>query len=92
MLDTLDLNVGQIVISKSGRDKGRVFIIVEIIDVQYVYIADGKLRKIETPKKKKIKHLQHTKRISELSVDLKNSKESVSNSMIFQEIEKFLDK
>lgn len=49
---------GDFVISKSGRDKGRIFMVVNIIDEAYVYIADGSLRKLENPKKKKIKHLE----------------------------------
>ncbi|SEG07424.1 hypothetical protein SAMN05660865_01677 [Caloramator fervidus] len=49
--------LGQIVHSRAGRDKGRYFIVVGIVDENYVLIADGDLRKIEKPKKKKIKHL-----------------------------------
>jgi ribosomal protein L14E/L6E/L27E len=30
-------------------------------DCDFVYLIDGKLRKIEKPKKKKIKHVQFTK-------------------------------
>lgn len=49
--------IGQLVISKGGRDKGKFFIVINIED-EYLYLADGKLRKVETPKKKKIKHVQ----------------------------------
>ena len=38
---------GQIVKSKSGRDKGDVFFVVEVIDDDYVLIADGDRRKSE---------------------------------------------
>ena len=48
---------GQVVISKSGRDKGRFFIIKDILDDDYVLITDGDLRKLDKPKKKKLKHL-----------------------------------
>lgn len=57
MFLTSDLEVGQIVKSKSGRDKGRLFIIYEIVDDQYVKLVDGDLRKLESPKLKKVKHL-----------------------------------
>lgn len=50
---------GMIVISKSGRDKRHFFVVMKADD-ECVYIADGKLRKIENLKKKNIKHLQHT--------------------------------
>lgn len=49
--------LGQIVHSKAGRDKNRYFIVVGVIDDDYVLVADGQLRKIDSPKKKKIKHL-----------------------------------
>jgi len=37
-----------------GRDKNRFFVIFDITDDGYVYLVDGKLRKIKKPKKKKI--------------------------------------
>ncbi len=49
---------GGIVRSKAGRDKGRIFVIVGVPNYLYVLISDGKLRKIERPKKKKIKHIE----------------------------------
>ena len=49
--------VGQLVFSKSGHDKGELFIVMDIKD-EYLYLADGKVRKIEKPKKKKVKHVQ----------------------------------
>lgn len=52
-----DIVLGQIVHSKAGRDKYKYFIVVGIIDEDYVLVADGQLRKINRPKKKKIKHL-----------------------------------
>ncbi|KRQ87276.1 50S ribosomal protein L14e [Caloramator mitchellensis] len=49
--------LGQLVHSRAGRDKNRYFIIVGLLDENYVLIADGDLRKFSKPKKKKIKHL-----------------------------------
>lgn len=49
---------GQIALSLAGRDKGRVFMIVDTIDENYLLIADGLLRKIDKPKRKKQKHLK----------------------------------
>lgn len=54
---TTDLKIGQIVKSKAGRDKDRVFIVCEILDEQFVFVCDGDLRKLNAPKKKKVKHL-----------------------------------
>ena len=54
---TTDLKVGQIVKSKAGRDKDKVFIINRILDEHHVLVCDGDLRKLSSPKKKKVKHL-----------------------------------
>lgn len=77
---------GQVVISKAGRDKGRKFIILKKIDRDYVYIADGCLRKVEKPKKKKIKHL---KIVNITSNTLRNKIETIGNVEDF-EIRSFL--
>ena len=52
------VEVGRVVESTAGRDKGRLFVIVAIIDDQYVYIADGQLRTKDRPKRKKLRHLR----------------------------------
>lgn len=51
------ISIGQVVKSKAGRDKGRIFLVYNVIDSQNVLIVDGDLRKLDNPKKKKIKHL-----------------------------------
>ncbi|MCT4661067.1 MAG: KOW domain-containing RNA-binding protein [Tissierellales bacterium] len=60
MLTTETIALAQIVKSKAGRDKGRVFIVTEIVDESYVHVVDGDLRMVDRPKRKKIKHLQVT--------------------------------
>lgn len=61
--------LGSIVISRAGRDGKREFVIVGLdnnsSESDIVYIADGRLRKIESPKKKKLKHLILTGKVSE---------------------------
>jgi len=51
------MRVGQIVFSKCGRDKGKTFVIINILD-EYVFLTDGNLRPLAQPKKKKAKHVQ----------------------------------
>ncbi len=53
----LSVEVGRVVLSKAGRDKGNFFVITDILDENYVIISDGVKRKLKTPKKKKLKHL-----------------------------------
>ncbi len=52
------LALGEVVFSLSGRDAGRFYLVTEIIDDEYVSIVDGNLRRVDSPKKKKIKHLK----------------------------------
>ena len=52
------IEIGRIVLSAAGRDKGRFFMILDIIDEQYVYVVDGDLRTLVRPKKKKLRHLK----------------------------------
>ena len=48
---------GVVAVSKAGRDAGKTFVILEVLDDQHVLIADGELRKVNKPKRKKLKHL-----------------------------------
>ncbi|NMA96052.1 MAG: RNA-binding protein [Clostridiales bacterium] len=50
--------MGEIVRATAGRDKGKLFIVMDIIDDNYVWIVNGKNRTIDRPKKKKIRHLK----------------------------------
>ena len=47
---------GKTVLSLSGHDKGLYFLVV-YDDGRYVYIADGKTRKLEKTKRKNRKHI-----------------------------------
>jgi ribosomal protein L14E/L6E/L27E len=58
----MDITLGQVVYSKAGRDKDSFFLVVEYKQ-PFVYLVDGKLRRLENPKKKKEKHIHTTKYI-----------------------------
>ncbi|HWQ30283.1 MAG TPA: RNA-binding protein [Negativicutes bacterium] len=74
--------MGQVVISTAGRDKDHKFVVLCIIDDQYVYISDGDIRKLEKPKKKKIKHLIKLDHVFQEIKDMTGSVEKLSNSEI----------
>ncbi len=54
-MDSLDL--GTIVLSRAGRDSGRLFAVVARPEENFRLIADGRSRRIDKPKRKKLKHL-----------------------------------
>ena len=55
----MEFRVGMIVRAKAGREKNGFFIITSV-ENDMAYIADGKRRKVENPKKKKLIHLAAT--------------------------------
>lgn len=68
MDNTFSLLKGQVVRSKKGRDEGKVYIIFDIIDDDLLLLVDGKLRKLDRPKKKKVKHLYIYKDVIDTNV------------------------
>ena len=69
MENTFKIKVGQVVKSKAGRDAGRIFLVFKVIDDEYLYLVDGSLRKLDNPKKKKVKHLMIYNDIVDLNVE-----------------------
>lgn len=55
-----------IVRAKAGREEGRFMVVVSEKD-GFVYLADGKERKLAAPKKKNIKHVAFTR--TEIQLD-----------------------
>ena len=61
---------GRLALSKAGRDKGRPVMILELLDEQYVRVADGRQRKLERPKRKKLMHLRLTPHVDAAAAEL----------------------
>ncbi len=60
---------GEIVISTAGRDTGRYFIVISVVNNRYILVADGDIRRIDDPKLKNAKHVKSTGYIiEELSI------------------------
>lgn len=88
METTKDIQIGQFVRSKAGRDRDRIFIVMKIVDEKYVLIADGDLRRIEKPKKKKIRHLALLSSVSTSLKDKLSGDGKINNAYVRREIEK----
>ena len=54
---SVEVSVGDLVVSRAGRDKGRPFV-VQKAEEGFVYLVDGDLRKLDRPKKKKRMHVK----------------------------------
>ncbi|MEG1535415.1 MAG: hypothetical protein RR416_00430 [Clostridia bacterium] len=51
------LTLGDIVISKKGHDKAEIFVVVSIVNEDFVLISDGKSRTLGKSKLKRKRHL-----------------------------------
>lgn len=49
---------GRLCLSKTGRDKGRLYMIVAKEGTDRVQLCDGKRRPLANPKSKKLKHIR----------------------------------
>jgi ribosomal protein L14E/L6E/L27E len=77
----MEISVGSVVRSKAGRDKGDDFIVLAV-EGNYAYLANGELRKVDTPKKKKLKHIQGSAKVSEFIVNKLQNVGKVTNSEV----------
>jgi ribosomal protein L14E/L6E/L27E len=66
-MDITDIGKGSIVQSVAGRDKGHIFFVLDTIG-DYALLVDGKIRRIENPKTKKIKHVRFLARREDMRV------------------------
>ena len=53
--------VGMLATSKAGHDKDSVYVIIRE-DGEYIYVADGRSRTVDRPKRKNKKHVQLIKK------------------------------
>ena len=84
------LSPGDIVISTAGREKDNYFVVVDVQD-NFAFICDGKSRKIDKPKMKKIKHLSSVIGHSEFVSVKINKGEPVTNKEIKKELKSYAE-
>ena len=63
----MDFVKGQLVRSKAGRDKTRTLAVLAV-EGQMLLLADGDLRKVENPKRKKMQHVAPTTTVLEIEL------------------------
>ena len=54
--ERMEIAKSNIVRSNAGRDKGKLFVVLAV-EGEYLLLADGKSRKVESPKRKKRRHV-----------------------------------
>ena len=84
----MEVDKSSLVVSKAGRDQGQLFYVIDT-DEQYVYLADGKSRKLEKPKRKKRKHVEQVPRTESRIAEKIRNGEKVLNSELRKELASF---
>ncbi len=70
---------GLVVRALAGRDKGGYFVVVSA-EKDFVWIADGKRRKLASPKRKNVRHIQMTTRV----INLEHATDKMIRSVLKQ--------
>ncbi|NLZ83878.1 MAG: hypothetical protein GX915_09455 [Clostridiales bacterium] len=63
-----DLKIGYYAMSTAGHDAGRWYVILGI-ENEYGFLSDGKIRTLDHPKRKKMKHMQICKKVDSILKD-----------------------
>ena len=81
----MEISKSDIVISLAGHDKEKLFYVIDT-DGVYVTLADGKQRRVEKPKRKKLIHVRKVLRSdSKLAAKIRSG-EHVLNSELRREL------
>ena len=81
----MEVDKSSLVVSKAGRDQGQLFYVIDA-DEQFVYLADGKSRRLEKPKRKKRKHIEQIPRTESRIAEKIRNGEKVLNSELRKEL------
>ena len=77
--ERMEIAKSNIVRSGAGRDKGKLFVVLAV-EGEYLLLADGKSRKVETPKRKKRRHVLFVSAEETRLAEKIKSEEKITNS------------
>ena len=83
--DIPDLSISDVVVSTAGRDSGEWFYVIAE-DPIYLYLANGKDRSLDKPKRKKRKHVQKVLRSETRVAEKIRSGNKVLNSELRRDL------
>ena len=75
----MDIVKANIVTSTAGRDKGEAFFVLAT-EGDFLLLADGRRRRVESPKRKRRKHVELVQEGSGPAADKIRSSEKITNS------------
>ena len=77
--ERMEIAKSNIVRSNAGRDKGKLFAVLAV-EGEYLLLADGKSRKVESPKRKKRRHVLFVSAEETRLAEKIKSEEKITNS------------
>ena len=86
----MNISAGTVVKATAGRDKDKLFLVLQT-DGAYCFIANGRERKAEKPKKKKLKHTRPEGLASEEILVKLSDGVSLTNAEIRRSIRRFAE-
>ena len=81
----MEISKSDIVISLAGHDKGKLFFVIDT-DGVYATLADGKQRRVEKPKRKKLIHVRKVLRSDSTLAAKIRSCEHILNTELRREL------
>lgn len=75
----MEIAKSNIVRSDAGRDRGKLFVVLAV-EGEYLLLADGKSRKVESPKRKKRRHVLFVAADENRLSEKIKSEEKITNS------------
>ena len=80
-----NFNISDVVVSTAGHDEGQLFYVIDMDD-QFLYLANGKDRTLDKPKRKKRKHVQKVLRSETRVAEKLRSGDKVLNSELRRDL------
>ena len=80
-----NFNISDVVVSTAGHDQGEIFYVISTDD-QFLYLANGKDRTLDKPKRKKRKHVQKVLRSETRVVEKLIQGDKVLNSELRRDL------
>ena len=80
-----NMNISDVVVSTAGHDQGEIFYVIGTDD-QFLYLANGKDRTLDKPKRKKRKHVQKVLRSETRVAEKINHGDKVLNSELRRDL------
>jgi len=87
----MDIHQGEFVYASRGRDAGECFIVISC-EENFLYLINGKSRKVSSPKKKNIKHICFTGHKDDFVIQKLADKAELTNKEVRNSITRYKQK